>query len=140
VIEDFKDGIKIEINRYQSLPDPFPELVADVLVEQHSPSQRHHEKTGRRIERDRDRFASARSTLKVLQLNYLLRTREEIAQKLKTADDAGKVDLHKKQAQIQRELNKLEVTHYDDLYPSVKEKEGQEKKREFDYKMKSDRE
>ncbi len=140
VIEDFKEGKKVEISRYTSMPDPYPKLVADVLMEQHSPSERHHEKTGKKIIRDQDIFGSARSTLKALQRSYYLRKREEVARELSTADPDRKIELQKKQAHIQREYNKIESTPYDDLYPSVKHNDGIKEKKQFEYKMKSERE
>ncbi len=136
IIEDFREGAEITINRYSSLSEPYPSIVADVLMEQYSPSERHHEKTGMKYEKDKNPFATARSTIKSLQLSYSKRIREELAEALKIAEGNEKTDLIRKQAHIQREINKIESTHFDDLYPSEPGRKEKAREKIFEYKMK----
>lgn len=141
IVERFKAGEKISIDAYSGKEEPFPRLVGDVLLEQHSASDRHEEKVGMKFEKDRDPYFTAKSTIKTLELSFFKRKRAELAELSKTDDPEKKRKIMQKQADIQSKITRREMTEADELYPDPEgsqEIEGRENRKVFVYKMKGD--
>ena len=138
ILERYQNEEEISVEVYAGLGDPFPRLVGDVTVEQHTASDRHHEKVGIKYERDKNPYLAAKSTMKAIELSFFKRKREELAGRFKTVgDEAEKRKIIKIQMDIQSKITRRERTDSEDLYPDPEDSKGnvvQEKK--FEYKMK----
>jgi DNA primase len=141
VITRYQDGKDVSVEHYAHREPPYPKLIGDVMLEKHTASERHAEKTGTHFQRDKDPFRSAKSTIKPLRLYYLKRYLVELADKTKTADSGKKIDLIKKQKRTQSEISHMERTPADELFPDPDIKNTQEGTpgKKFEYKMKNER-
>ncbi len=141
ILERYKADQEISIEAYSGREEPFPRLVGDVSVEQHSASDRHHEKVGIKYEKDKNPYLTAKSTIKALELSFFKRKREELAERFKQAQsDEEKSKIIRVQKDIQSKINRRESTDSDDLYPDPEDSKGNViRERKFEYKMKSER-
>ncbi len=139
VVDRFKNTESITIDDYIQKKDPFPRLVGDVLLEQHSASDRHAEKIGIRYEKDKFPFKTAKSTIKTLELSFFKRKRGELAEKLRSASDEEKRKIIQVQADIQSKITQRERVDSDDFYPDPKGlKDNPTSDKVFTYKMKGE--
>ena len=138
IIQDFKDEKDISAKHYANSQPPFPRLVSEVSLEQHSASDRHHEKTGLKYEKDKDPYATAKSTMKTLQLNFSKKLRDEIADRLMTAQGDERATLVEQQTHIRAQINKMENTPFEELYSDPPERSKEKRQDVFEYKMKTD--
>lgn len=140
IVERFKQGEEINIEVYSEKSDPYPRLVGDVLLKQHSASERHAEKIGVEYKVDRNPYRTAKSTIKTMELSFFKRKREELAEKLKTASSEEKHQIIKIQADIQSKITQRERVDSDDFYPDPKgEKDNPNSDKVFSYKMKGEK-
>lgn len=140
IVERFKKGEEINIEVYSEKSDPYPRLVGDVLLKQHSASERHAEKIGVEYKVDRNPYRTAKSTIKTMELSFFKRKREELAEKLKTASSEEKHQIIKIQADIQSKITQRERVDSDDFYPDPKgEKDNPNSDKVFTYKMKGEK-
>jgi len=138
IIERYKEDKEISVQVYTARSEPFPRLVGEALLERHSASERHHEKTGLKYEKDKDPYRTAKSTLKAILLSYSRRVRHDIAEQLKEAGGDQKQKLIKRQAKVQRDINRFEETHFEDLFDDPPERTKEVRSDVFDYKMKTE--
>ena len=139
VVEQYKDNGDISINHYTAKSDPFPRLTGDILMEQHSASERHAEKIGVKFVKDKNPYRTAKSSIKALELSFFKRKREELAEKFKTAKDDEKRKFIQIQADIQSKITHREKTDSDDLYPDPEgTAENVVNDKVFEYKMKGE--
>jgi DNA primase len=140
IVERYKEEKDINIEAYSGREEPFPRLVGDVLLEQHTASERHHEKVGLKYEKDKNPFRTAKSTIKTLELSFFKRKREELAEKFKTATDDEKKRIIQVQADVQSKITRRERTDSDELYPDPdSNSENVVNEKIFTYKMKGEK-
>jgi len=141
IMKRHQNGEEVSVEHYRYSDPPFPKILADILLERHTASERHFEKTGTQFKRDKDPFKSAKSTIKPLKLYYLKRHLRELAEISKSAGEEEKKKIIKKQKRTQSEISHIEKTSADDLFPdfgeSLKDKSNQTGI--FEYKMKNER-
>ena len=133
-----EEDISIEV--YAGLSNPYPRLVGDVTVEQHTASDRHHEKVGIRYERDKNPYMAAKSTMKAMELSFFKRKRMELAERFKTVnDESEKRKIIEIQMDIQSKITRRERTDSEDLYPDPEDSKGNVvREKKFEYKMKGE--
>lgn len=141
ILERFVGKEEISIQVYSAKNDPYPRLVGDVLLEQYTPSDRHHEKVGLKYEKDKDPFRTAKSTIKTLELAFLKRKLAELADRFKQAEnDDEKRKIIKAQTTIQSKIGELTSHYSDDYYPDPVDVPKEVKRTgKFEYKMKNSR-
>ncbi len=141
ILKRYMDEKEISIQVYSGKEDPFPRLVGDVLLEQYTPSDRHHEKVGLKYERDKNPYQTAKSTIKTLELSFFKRKLAELADRFKEAEDQEeKKKIIAAQSKIQEKITKLSQTYSDDYYDDPENfSEDVVKEGKFEYKMKSER-
>ncbi|RNC85658.1 MAG: DNA primase [Balneola sp.] len=139
IVERYKNGEEISFDTYSGKPDPFPRLVGDVFLEQHSASERHHEKVGLKYEKDKNPYRTAKSTIKTLELNFFKNKLTELSEKYKVADDEEKKKIIQVQADVQSKITIRERTDSDDFYPDPEgTSENVVNEKVFEYKMKGE--
>lgn len=140
IVERYKKGEEIVIEYYTAKPDPFPRLVGDVLLEQHTTSDRHHEKVGLKYEKDKNPYRTAKSTIKTLELNFFKNKLTELAEKYKTADDTEKRKIIQVQADVQSKITLREKMDSDEFYPNPDStSKNVVNEKVFEYKMKGEK-
>lgn len=140
IIDRYKNKDEISIEAYSGRQEPFPRLLGDILLEQYTPSERDHEKTGQRVLKDKNPYSTAKSTIKTLELSFFKRKREELADRFKNATDDEKRKIIQVQANVQSKITRREQTHADDLYPDPPDDGKQQiSKKVFTYTMRSKR-
>ena len=139
VVERYKAGEEISVEFYSGKPDPFPRLLGDVLLEQHTASERHHEKVGLKYEKDKNPYRTAKSTIKTLELNFFKHKLTELSEKYKTATEGEKRKITEVQADVQSKITLREKMDSDDFYPDPEgTSENIVNEKVFEYKMKGD--
>ncbi len=140
IVARYKDENEISIEYYSGKSDPFPRLIGDVLLEQHTASERHHEKVGLKYEKDKNPYRTAKSTIKTLELNFFKHKLTELSEKYKTADEEEKKKIIRVQADVQSKITLREKMDSDDFYPDPDgTSENVVNEKVFEYKMKSDK-
>ncbi len=138
IVERYKNNQEISIEVYSGMADSFPRLVGDVLLEQHSASERHHEKTGIKYEKDKFPYKTAKSSIMAMELSFFKRKREELAEKLRSATPEEKRAVSKIQSDIQEKITQREKMDSDDFYPDPEGVSEEDKgKKVFKYEMKA---
>lgn len=138
LLERYKKEEEISIQAYSGRPSPFPRLVGDVLLEPHSASERHAEKTGLKYEKDKNPIKTAKSAIRTLEIKFFERKLNELANKIATADAEEKAGLHAKQKEISAKLTLRLKKDPNQLYPDPENKQNLVND-EFVYKMKHER-
>jgi len=137
IVDRYKEGLEINMEHYSGRKDPFPRLVGDVLLEQYSASERHHEKIGLKYEKDKNPYRTAKSTIKTLELNFFKHKLEELSEKYKTASNDEKRTIIKVQADVKSKITLREKMDSDDFYPDPENTSGNiVNEKVFEYKMK----
>ncbi|MBO6524686.1 MAG: DNA primase [Balneolaceae bacterium] len=137
IVDRYKVENEISIEYYSGKPDPFPRLVGDVLLEQHTASERHHEKVGMKYEKDKNPYRTAKSTIKTLELNFFKHKLTELSEKYKNADEEEKKKIIQVQADVQSKITLREKMDSDDFYPDPDgTSENVVNEKVFEYKMK----
>ena len=140
VVERYKAEEEISIEFYSGKSDPFPRLVGDVLLEQHTASERHHEKVGLKYEKDKNPYRTAKSTIKTLELSFFKHKLAELSEKYKTAGVEEKRKITEVQADVQSKITLREKMDSDDFYPDPEgTSENIVNEKVFEYKMKSEK-
>lgn len=140
IIERYKGEEEVSVQVYADREHPYPQLVGEIALEEHSVSERHSEKTGVQYKRDKNPYMTAKGALKALKIHYLDRLQLELYEKYKgceTADERKKVMRTMKEVGRQRTL--LQQSPLDELFPDPESDEGESlTKKTFEYKMKGD--
>lgn len=140
IVDHYKNGEKISIEFYSSKPDPFPRLMGDILLEQYTASDRHHEKIGLKYEKDKNPYRTAKSTIKTLELSFFKKSLEELSEKYKTASEEEKKKIIQVQADVQSKIARRQKTDSDELYPDPEgTSENIVNEKVFEYKMKGEK-
>jgi DNA primase len=140
IIERYKEEKEISVNAYSGAEEPFPRLVGDVLLEQHSASERHEEKVGLKYEKDKNPFKTAKSSIRAAQINFYRHKQNELADKIAGAEGEEKLDLMERQKDVKSKLTRRETTDPDDLYPDPETGiQDEVNDKVFQYKMKGDK-
>lgn len=140
IVDHYKNGDKISIEFYSGKPDPFPRLMGDILLEQYTASDRHHEKIGLKYEKDKNPYRTAKSTIKTLELSFFKKSLEELSEKYKTASEEEKKKIIQVQADVQSKIARRQKTDSDELYPDPEgTSENIVNEKVFEYKMRGEK-
>ncbi|MEL7834229.1 DNA primase [Fodinibius sp. Rm-B-1B1-1] len=142
IIERYKAEKKVSVEAYAEREHPYPELVGEVVLEEHTVSERHHEKIGVQYKRDKNPYRTAKGALKALKIHYLERLQEDLYKRYNASDDEEerrKVMKAMKEAGRQRTL--LQESPIDELFPEPDSDAAKKvSDKVFEYKMKHERE
>jgi DNA primase len=140
IIERYKQEKDFSLNTYAGEKAPFPRLVGDVSLEQHSASERHEEKVGLKYEKDKNPFKTAKSSIRASQISFYRRKLDELADRLGSSAGDKRLELMERQKDIKAKLTRRESADPDDLYPDPETGVDNEvNEKVFHYKMKGER-
>ncbi|MBD3615348.1 MAG: DNA primase [Gracilimonas sp.] len=140
IIDRYKKEKDFSINTYTGEDDPFPRLVGDVLLEQHTASDRHEEKVGLKYEKDKNPYKTAKSSIRAAQINFYKRKLNELADLIGSAKADERLELMERQKDVKSKLTRRETSDPDDLYPDPEKGLSNEvNEKVFQYKMKNEK-
>ncbi len=111
----------ISIEIYTAKDPPFPELVSEVFMQQHTVSERKNIKGTEGPMRHSDPYAAARGAMKVLYMNFLENQRETINHELSTADETRRAQLYEQLTENRQMRLKAERVSSEVLFPLPEE-------------------
>ncbi|MDZ7682055.1 MAG: DNA primase [Fodinibius sp.] len=141
IIERYKNEEKVSVEAYAEREHPYPQLVGEVVLEEHSVSERHHEKVGVQYKKDKNPYNTAKGALKALKIHFLERLQVDLYERYNSAegDDRQKVMKAMKEAGRQRTM--LRKTPIEELFPDPDSDAAKKVSDDvFEYKMKHERE
>ena len=113
--EFYKDIIKrhledeeVSVQHYTNREEPYSFLVGDIMLEQYSVSEKHAQRTGSEVKRDRNPFKTAKYAMKYFLHEFFKRKHKELSDRISKVASNEKEDLVKKQRKISSELKKYE--------------------------------
>lgn len=142
IIERYKDKSEVSVEAYAEREHPYPELVGEIVLEEHSVSERHHEKIGVQYKKDKNPYRTAKGALKALKIHYLDRLQVNLYERYDSSeeeDERKKVMKAMKEAGRQRTI--LQESPIDELFPDPDSDAAKKvSDKVFEYKMKHKRE
>jgi DNA primase len=140
IIERYKEEKEFSIKTYSGLEAPFPRLVGDVSLEQHSASDRHEEKIGLKYEKDKNPYKTAKSSIRAAEISFYRRKLNELADHIGKASGEDRLELMQRQKDVKSKLTRRETSDPDDLYPDPEKGISNEvNEKVFEYKMKGEK-
>lgn len=116
IIKRHVDENEVSAEHYANREKPYPSLLGDIMLERHTVSDRHAERTGSEFRRDKNPWKSAKSCMKPLQLYYFERKRSELSQEIKYAEGDEKSRYMKLLTKLQKEISRIRKTGADELF------------------------
>ncbi|MDZ7773630.1 MAG: DNA primase [Balneolaceae bacterium] len=141
IIERYKEEEEISVEAYSNREQPYPKLLGEVVMERHSISERHHEKTGVKIDPNRHPYRVAKSTLRLFHLDFFVRSINELTDKLADEEVEDRQAVLNTKMELQNKRTFYMRSHPDELFEdpdSDAVKASSDKV--FEYKMKHERE
>ncbi|MFH5831194.1 DNA primase [Halalkalibaculum sp. DA384] len=141
IIERYKEEKEISVQVYADREHPYPQLVGEIALEEHSVSERHSEKTGVQYKRDKNPYMTAKGALKALKIHYLDRLQRELYEKYQACETAGeRKKVMRTMKEVGRQRTLLQQSTLDELFPDPESDEGKSlTKKTFEYKMKGEK-
>ena len=141
IIERYKEEKKVSVEVYADREHPYPRLVGEVVLEEHSVSERHHEKVGIKYKKDKNPYRTAKGALKALKIHYLDRLQVDLYQKYNAAEGEERKKVMKAMKEAGRQRTLLQQSPIDELFPEPDSDAAQKvSDKVFEYKMKHERE
>jgi DNA primase len=142
IIERYKNEEKVSVESYAGREHPYPKLVGEIVLEEHTVSERHHEVVGVQYKKDKNPYRTAKGALKALKIHFLERLQEDLYKRYNSAadgDERQKVMKAMREAGRQRTL--LNESPIDELFPDPDSDAAKKvSDKVFEYKMKHERE
>lgn len=139
IIDRFKNEKEISVEAYSDREHPYPALVGEIVLEEHTVSDRHHEKTGVRYKRDKNPYQTAKGALKALKIHYLDRLQLDLYKKYNEADGDDRKSVMKMMKEVGRQRTMLQKSTLDELFPDPDSDQAQKvTEKVFEYKMKDE--
>jgi len=140
IIERFKQEKPVTVEHYSNREHPYPQLVGEIVLDQHFVSERTQQEEGQRFKKDKFPYRTAKGALKTLKIHYLNRLQQHYNQRYQIAEGEEKKELNRSIREIGRQRAKLQRTSQDHLFPDPEES-GKKitSPVRFEYKMKSEK-
>ena len=140
IIERYKDEKEVSVEVYAEREHPYPELVGEIVLEEHSVSDRHHEKVGVQYKKDKNPYRTAKGALKALKIHFLDRLQVDLYKRYNAAEGEERKKIMKAMKEAGRKRTMLQQSPIDELFPDPDSEEAQQMSdKVFEYKMKHER-
>ncbi len=137
IIERYKEEEEVSVEHYANREHPYPQLVGEVALEEHTVSDRHHEKIGIQYKRDKNPYKTAKGALKALKMHYLDRLQVDLYKRYDSADGDERRKVMKAMKEAGRQRTLLQQSPLDELFPDPESDSAQRvSEKVFKYKMK----
>jgi len=140
IIERFKEEEPVSVEVYADREHPYPKLVGEIVLEEHTVSERHHEKIGVQYKRDKNPYMTAKGALKALKIHHLDRRQIELYERYNEAEGEDRRKVMKAMKEAGRQRTILQQSHLDELFPDPDTEHAREvSEKVFHYKMKGEK-
>jgi len=140
IIGRFKEEEPVSVEAYADREHPYPKLVGEIVLEEHTVSERHHEKIGIQYKRDKNPYMTAKGALKALKIHHLDRMQVDLYQRYNKAEGDEKRNVMKAMKEAGRQRTMLQQSHLDELFPDPDSDHAKEvSEKVFHYKMKHEK-
>ena len=140
IIKRFKDEKPVSVEAYADRDHPYPKLVGEIVLEEHTVSERHHEKIGIQYKRDKDPYMTAKGALKALKMHHLDRLQVDLYERYNKAEGDEKRKVMKAMKEAGRQRTLLQQSHLDELFPDPDSDHAKKvSEKVFSYKMKNEK-
>ncbi len=137
IIDRHREEKSIDVETYAEAEHPFPELVGEIVLERHSVSDRHHEKTGLSYKRDTNPYQTAKGALKALKIHYLDRMHDQLTRRQIGAEGEEKQQMADTLKEVVRQRSLIQKSSLHELFPDPDgDKEQPYTEKVFEYKPK----
>lgn len=141
IIQRYKEEKEVSVEAYAERAHPYPKLVGEVVLEEHSVSERHHEKVGVQYKKDKNPYRTAKGALKALKIHYLDRLQVELYERYNEAEGDARKNVMKAMKEAGRQRTILQQSPIDELFPDPDSDAAKNvSDKVFEYKMKHERE
>lgn len=141
IIEQYKKEEEVSVQAYADREHPYPKLVGEVALEEHSVSERHPEKIGVHYKKDKNPYRTAKGALKALKIHYLDRLQVELYERYNKAEGEERRKVMKAMKEAGRQRTILQQSPIDELFPDPDSDAARKvSDKVFEYKMKHERE
>src|SRR5699024_3536670 len=143
IIQRYKDDEEATVEHYSSRDHPYPQLVGEIMMEEHEISKNHGDKLGKQIKPDQNRYPRAKGAQKEIRRHYLDRELDRKREGLKQTNSSTSEDKRKeivqKIGEIRRELTQIERIPPNELFQDPEDVEATRTSgKVFEYKMRSE--
>lgn len=141
IIERYKEEEEVSVEHYADREHPYPKLVGEIVLEEHSVSDRHHEKVGVQYKKDKNPYRTAKGALKALKIHYLDRLQVDLYERYNNAEGDERKKVMKAMKEAGRQRTILQQSPIDELFPDPDTEAAKNvSEKVFKYKMKHERE
>jgi len=141
IIERYKDEKEVSVEAYAEREHPYPKLVGEIVLEEHSVSERHHEKIGVQYKKDKNPYRTAKGALKALKIHFLDRLQVDLYKRYNSAEGEERQKVMKQMKEAGRQRTMLQQSPIDELFPDPDSEAAKKvSDKVFEYKMKHERE
>lgn len=138
IIRRYKDEQEVTVEHYSSLDHPFPQLVGEIMMEEHEISKSHRDKLGVEYKRDQNPYSTAKGALKAILLHYLNRKQNELQQAFSSAAADKRKSIVRQMNEIGRKRTRIQKSSLNEFLPDPEnDGTGHASDKVFEYKMKS---
>ena len=140
IIQRYKEEKEVSVEAYAERQHPYPKLVGEIVLEEHSVSERHHEKIGVQYKKDKNPYRTAKGALKALKIHFLDRLQVDLYEQYNNAEGDERQKVMKAMKEAGRQRTMLQQSPLDELFPEP-DSDAAKKVSEkiFEYKMKHER-
>lgn len=139
IIDRYKNEEEVSVDHYATQDHPYPELVGEIVLEEHDVSERHHEKVGVQYKKDKNPYLTAKGALKASKMHYLERLQDELQQKYSKAEGEERKTIMRNMKEVGRQRTLLQKSSLNELYPDPDSDAVQKvTENKFVYKMKNE--
>ncbi|NGP88112.1 DNA primase [Fodinibius halophilus] len=141
IIERYKEEKEVSVEAYAAREHPYPQLIGEIVIDEHTVSERHHEMVGVKYQKDKNPYRTAKGAMKALKIHYLERLQVDLYQRYNSAEEEKKKKVMKAMKEAGRQRSILQQSPVDELFPDPDSDAAKKvSDKVFEYKMKHERE
>ncbi len=139
IIERYKDEEEVSVDYYASRDHPYPELVGEIVLQEHEVSERHHEKVGVQYKKDKNPYMTAKGALKASRMHHLDRLQDKLQKRYANATGEDRKTIMKNMKEVGRQRSMLQKSSLNELFPDPNSDAAKKvMNNKFEYKMKGE--
>ncbi|WP_246043102.1 DNA primase [Fodinibius saliphilus] len=141
IIERYKEEKEVSVEAYAAREHPYPKLIGEIVIDEHTVSERHHEMVGVKYQKDKNPYRTAKGAMKALKIHYLDRLQVDLYKRYNAVDKEQRKKVMKAMKEAGRQRSLLQQSPIDELFPDPDSDAAKKvSDKVFEYKMKHERE
>lgn len=141
IIERYKEEEEVSVTHYANREHPYPKLVGEIALEQHSADNNSAQNGDVKYKKDKNQYRTAKGALKALKIHFLDRLQADLNQQYNEADGEERKEVMKGMKEAGRQRSLLQKLPIDELFPDPNSENAKKvSDKVFEYRMKHERE